>query len=297
MNLNRTVLAGIGYILIVHAVTPLMLAGIRFLDADYGYHPFQLVFFYFAVPLLVVLPVALIKKWPLKTTKHVPYSLRSMGEFGGFALQFFALQTITLPLQSALSFTVPILAIPIALILFKEKIRYYIPVSLGIGFVGVLIVTRPFTEPLDIGVFYMLAAALVFAFCVNMIRLTASSGEPPQRIMFYVYAYTTIVTGIAMVVGSEMGIAHWTPIAPEHVRFIAMIATASLAQQFFVAKALQKAPITIIMPMQFTMLIFVAIMAYFVFDEVTDFYEVVGAAVILSGAIFHVYKSTREQEV
>lgn len=289
MNLNRDTMAGIGYILIVHATMPLLLAGIRFLDADFGYHPFQLVFIYFSLPLLIVLPMAIIKKWPLRTTKHVPYGLRSLGEFGGFALQFFALQTITLPVQTALSFTVPILAIPIAIILFREKIRYYIPISLAIGFVGVLIVTRPFTETMDIGVFYMLAAALAFAFCVNMIRLTASSGEPPQRIMFYVYFYTTLIT-------APFALMHWTPIETPHLIYIAMIGVASILAQFFVGKAFQKAPVAIIMPTQFLTLIFVAVMAYFVFGEVLDFWTTVGAAVILSGALFHIYKSSREHD-
>ncbi len=288
--MNRDAAIGIGYILIVHLCAPLLLAGIRFLADDHGYHPFQLVFFYSVVPLAVLIPIALIQKWPLKTTKHKPYIMRGGGEFSGFALQFFSLQTISLPMQTALAFTVPLFAIPIALVLFKEKIGKHIPISLAVGFIGVLMITRPGGEAMDVGVFYMLMAALMFAFCVNMIRLVASADEPPQRIMFYMYFYTSIIT-------APFALYHWTPIMSDHVIYIAMIATASIAQQFFVAKALQKAPITIIMPMQFMMLVFVSIMAYFVFSEVIDVWTASGAAIILAGSMYHIFKSTRHVEI
>ena len=300
--LDKDTMAGIGYIMIVHLGAAFLLGIIRYLSDENTFHSVQLVFFYSFGPLVMMLPLVILQKWSLKTPCSKIYILRGIGEFGGWAASFFALTLITLPMQTALSFTVPLFAIPLSIMLLKERAGSHVWISLIMGFIGVLIVTRFAgfageavlgASTLNEGVLYMLFASLLFAGCTNCIRALAMRKEPAGRIMFYMYAYTSLFTLLFIATDSA---TYWQPIAMSHMPWIIAISLISLSQQYFVTKAFEKAPLTVIMPLQFVVLILVSIMAYLVFDELIDSWTLVGALLIFAGAIFHVFKSTKKMD-
>lgn len=286
--MGRNTLMGIGFILIVHICGAALLAAIRVMS-EMGFHSFQLVFFYFAGPLVALIPWALVRKWDLKTTRWRLYSLRAAFEFGGFGLSFIGLSMMTMPMHTALTFTVPLFGIILAVLILREKATYHAALSLVLGAAGVIFITDPWGGDVNIGVLLVLVASCMFAICGVCIKLMTTT-ESPNKIMFFTYICTSLVT-------LPFAVSEWSYVGLIQVPLVVAISALSMGQQFFVAKAYQYAPMSVIVPMQFSLLVFVSILGYFLFEEVVTRDTLIGSVCILAGTIYHIYHASRHNHV
>jgi len=251
-----------------------------------SFHTFQVVLCYNGFALACLLPWLLRGGTrTLKTDKLKLFSLRAILEFVSFSFSFYALSQIPLPTHTALLFVTPIFGTIIALVILKERPTLYSYVCIACGFVGVLIITRPGVEAFSVGILAALMAAVGFACCGNVIKLLTRT-EPSIRIAFYMLSMSTVIS-------LPFGLYHWNAPEPMQWLWLTVIGVLGFTQQLAVAKALSKVPYTTIIPLNFSQLVFVSIIAYVFFGEVIDQWTLAGAVLIIGGTLYNAYQSSR----
>ena len=110
--------------------------------------------------------------------------LRNVCHFTGQNLWFFAIASIPLAQVFALEFTTPIWVILLSPLILREKLTPIGMLSALLGFVGVLIITRPDTAVFSTGLLSAAICAIFFALTAIFTRKLTMT-EPITVIMFY----------------------------------------------------------------------------------------------------------------
>lgn len=252
-----------------------------------GYHAFQVLLVYSAVALMCMMPWAMKQGiGGLKTTRTKHYLLRAVIEYGAYVLTLTSLGYLgpdfTLPMHTALNFITPLLSTVLTIFVLKEKSYRHTWIALAVGFVGVLLITRPSMSSSP-GVLYVLGAALLFSSCGVVIKLLCST-ESPVKIAFYMLLMTTIIS-------LPMGIYHWQPLSAPAWIAIGAIGILSYAVQILVGKAISKVPYMVIIPLNFVQLVFSTVLGYMVYDQLISSWTLVGALTILAGTIYNTFRT------
>lgn len=253
-------------------------------DALPTIHAFQIMLCYSAIATACMLPWAFKQGFKgLKTTRTKAYGLRGLIEYGSFTLSFYSLgylgEYFTLPMHTALNFITPIFATIATILILKEKGGAHTWVALAAGIIGVLVITRPGMIPLSPGVLYVLGAAIGFSLCGIVIKLLCRT-ESPRHIAFYMLATTTVLALPA-------GIAHWVNPGADGWFWLALIGIIAYLQQIYIAKAIAKVPYMVLIPLNFSSLIFSTVFGYAIYAQIIDSYTLVGAVIILLSVLYN----------
>lgn len=294
MNQKReTTLAIIMFlgVLLINSVIFSIVPYISIPSYGFGYHGFQILMVYSIIALLGFAPWAMAqhKAGTLKTTRIKTHALRAVFEYTAYAFTLISLaylgDVFTLPMHTALNFITPLLATVITIVVLKEKGYAHTWIALVVGIIGVLVITRPGMIPANMGVIYVLGAALGFSSCGVIIK-ALSSTESPKHIAFYMLLLTSIFS-------IPMGLYHWQTPTLEGWGWLVAIGVLTYAVQILVGMAISKVPYMVIIPLNFAQLIFSTILSYFVYNKLIDSWTLVGALIILAGTIYNTWKSTR----
>ena len=259
---------------------------------EYGFelHAFQIFFCYCFIAMLCMVPWALKQGVAgLKRPKMKLYSARAILEFSAFSASFYSLQYLgvgfDLSTHTALNFITPLLATVAAIFILKEHSYAHTWGALLLGFVGVLVITRPGMVETSPGVVYVLLAATMFSLCGIVIKLLTST-ESPQHVAFFMLSMTALIA-------APFGIYHWkTPIA-EGFLWLGVIGVIGYAQQVLIAKAIAKVPYMTLIPLNFLQLVFASILSYIVYDMLIDSWTLAGAVIILAATLGNAYMNTK----
>lgn len=252
----------------------------------YGFmiHPFQIMLCLCGIALLCMVPWALKQgKSGLATKQWKLYGARGVLEYGAFVLSFFSLgylgEYFTLPMHTALNFITPLLATVAAILILKEKGYAHTWIALLLGFIGVLVITQPGMIPLSPGVLYVLGAALGFSLCGIVIKLLTRT-ESAQHVAFYMLAITTVFALPA-------GIYHWKTPNMEGAFWLVVIGVIAYLQQISVAKAIAKVPYMMLIPLNFTTLIFSTVLSWLVYGQGIGMWTLLGALIIFASTLYN----------
>ncbi len=242
------------------------------------FHPTQTVFFYNLLGACCYLPWIVTGHLHLKTAQTKLFGLRALLEFSAFSLSFTAITQMPFPVHATLEFTSPLFGSLLAVFVLKERNHVRRWIALLCGFVGVLIVTRPWTSEFPVASLYVLAAAMLFAGCGMCIKKLTET-EPSSRIAFYMLSLTALCA-------SPFALHFWKMPLPEHVPLLVMFGVLVAAVQFTVARAFASAPVTLILPFFFLNLLWASLYAFFLFGEMVSVWTILGGLFIVGGAAY-----------
>ena len=136
-----------------------------------GMHPFEIAFFRNIFALLVLIP------WfwklglaPLKTKRFGLLFTRGAVNTVCMLAYFTAISIGQLVEVAALSFTAPIYAILIGMVVFGEKVGFFRWCAIISGFIGVLIIIRPGFEEVGYAQILVPSSAFGWAICMVMVK-------------------------------------------------------------------------------------------------------------------------------
>lgn len=250
----------------------------------FGFHPFQVMLCLCGVALGCMLPWALRQgRTGLATRQWKLYGARGLLEYGAFVLSFFSLgylgEYFTLPMHTALNFITPLLATVGSILILREKSYGHTWLALALGFAGVLVITRPGMIPLSPGVLYVLGAASAFSLCGVVIKLLTRT-ESAQHVAFYMLAITTVLALPA-------GLYHWKAPGAEGWMWLILIGAIAYLQQVSVAKAIARVPYMVLIPLNFTTLIFSTILSSLFYGQGIGGMTLLGALIIFASTLYN----------
>ncbi len=217
----------------------------------------------------------------IRTGRLGLHALRNLAHFTGQNLWFYALPLIPLAQAFALEFTAPLWALIFAPLVLGEAITRIRVLAAGIGFIGILVVTRPFAEPLSAGVLAAGIAAVSFGFTALFTRRLTRT-ESLAGIMFWL----TAMQGVFGLIGAGID-GQIAPPTAFSAPLLGLIGISGLVAHFCLTSALRLAPAAVVMPIDFTRLPLIALVGWALYGERLDGFFVAGALLILTGNVIN----------
>lgn len=217
--------------------------------------------------------------------------IRNLGHFTGQNLWLYAINLITLSQLFALEFTSPIWVMFLSALLLGERLTSVKLFCSALGFLGVCIVTSPWSGAFNFG----LATALMSAFCfaisaVYTKRLTQHTNT--ATILFWLCVLQSAMALPLVLWDGQIGL----PDARQLV-WICLIAISGLTAHFCLTSALKSAPATLVMPIDFGRLPLIAIIGAIFYAEPLEIQILLGAAFIFIANYINVRTQTRSPVV
>lgn len=242
-------------------------------------HSFQIAFLRNVFGLLFLLPfIAQAGFGSLRTTKLPLHALRGLVNIGAMLLFFHALTITQLAKVTALSFTAPIFAGALSVLLLGERFRVRRWAATVVGFLGVLIVLRPGIAVIEPGAMMTLAAAALWASAMIMIKILSRTESSVT-----IVAYMGIFLGAFSLLPA---LWVWRDPSWEAWGWLLFIGMTGSIAQVTLSQSLKETEPTAVLPFDFLKLIWVALMAAWFFGEVPDAYTWLGAGVIFAAGLY-----------
>jgi len=249
-------------------------------------HPFEIAFFRNLIVLAIMIPIfARAGIETLRTKRVGTHVWRAIAGVATMSCMFTAMAMLPLAEVTTLTFTAPLFVTVGAALFLGEVVRARRWTATAIGFIGVLIVLRPGVEILSPGALWALATSLGMATSALFIKSLART-ESAMVIVFYMALFMTPLSLIPAVFV-------WSWPGPETFAYVGVLGVTATVSQFAFAKAMRIAEASAMMPVDFTRLIFAAVLGYLIFAEVPDAWTWLGAGVILGSTVYIAHRESR----
>jgi drug/metabolite transporter (DMT)-like permease len=199
----------------------------------------------------------------------------------------FFLATVYLPLADVITYYLacPIFVTALSGVVLGERIGWRRWTAILIGFCGVLIALRPSAQTVSWPAMIALGGSTSFAV---LMLITRSLRATPDIVLA-----SSQFTG-TFLLGAVMAPFGWvTPTASSLVLFAAA-GIISVAALLCVNRSLKLAPASVVVPYQYSMIVWAVIFGFAVFGDVPSWQTIVGAAIIIGAGL---YIFLREQKL
>ena len=255
-----------------------------------GLHPFEIAFFRNLFALVVVFP------WfwrlglaPLKTKRFGLLFARGALNTVCMLAFFIALSIGHLAEVAALSFTAPIYATIIGMVVFRETVGVMRWSAIFMGFLGVLIIVRPGFEEIGFSQMLVLTSALGWAVCMIMVK---ELGRTESAIT--IIAYMSLVMAPLSLIPAMF---YWIWPSWEQLGWLLLLGIFGGAGQLALTQSLRLAETHVVTPFDFLRLVFVSILGYLIFDQKLDIYVWLGGSMIFVSVAFIAYREHVRRQV
>ena len=246
-------------------------------------HPFEAAFFRNLFGLLVLAPSFITRGWrPLRTRRFGLHCVRAVLNVVAMLSFFYALSITPVVLVQALAFTSPLFTSVLAVLLLGERIRARRLTAIVVGFAGALLIIRPGVQPVELGPALVLASAAVWGYVVVLIKSLSRTDSAVTITAYMVLLMTPMTLICALFV--------WTWPSGGDLVVLVGIGIAGTLAQMCMTQSLRLAETMVVLPFDFTKLIWGAFFAWLLFGELIDTWTLVGALVIFSGGLYVAYR-------
>ena len=253
-------------------------------QVSFALDTFEIMFYRSLLGIVIVCTVAgLSGTWRQVNREQLGlHAIRNLAHFTGQNLWFFAITVIPLAQVFALEFTTPIWVLLMSPLLLGERMTRIGLIAAVIGFVGVLIVTRPGSAPVSPGLIAAALSAICFAFSAIFTRRLTRT-QTITCILFYLTTMQAVFGLVCAGYDGDIALPDATTLP-----WLVLIGCAGLFAHFCLTTALSLAPASVVMPIDFVRLPAIAIVGALVYGEVIDPWILLGAALIFGGNYLNV---------
>lgn len=214
---------------------------------------------------------------------HVGRMALGLGAMGSNFLAF-----ILLPLAEAttIGFSVPIFSVILAAVVLDEPTGKWRWGAVAAGFAGVLLIVQPGSGAVPLfGASVALVAALMTASVTIVIRRLGAT-ERAATTVFWFALSSLVPLGLAMLFfGGSHDEATWM--------MLAGLGVAGGLAQLTLTGSLRLAPVALVMPMDYTSLLWALFLGSWVFGEVPTPWIWIGAPIIIGSGLVIVWREQR----
>lgn len=214
----------------------------------------------------------------LRTARIGKHGLRALYGLVGMALNFGAVTLLPLAEATTINFTTAFWAVILSALILHERVGPWRWAAVVLGFVGVLIITRPGDGHIPLlGALVGLVAAFMIALISIQVRDLART-EEPLSIVFWFSAFSIPVLGLAM---PFVGAAH----SPYQWGLLAGLAGFGLLGQLLLTAALRYGAVASVIVMDYSALIWATLFGWAVFDLLPPASTWIGAPLIVGAGL------------
>ncbi len=250
---------------------------IKFLGA--GYNPFQIIFFagLMSVPLVAGMAMVDASAASLRPVRPGLMALRCVvvvlnGVFGTYAFA-------TLPLAQcyAIFFTMPIFITLLSALLLGERIDAARGAAVVVGLVGVVVALDPGGSVLQWGHAAALAGAVVGAGNYVIIRMSGGQERTVVMILYPIMLQLAVAAVVLPLV--------YVPMGGRDLALTGFMAAVTFAGYLLIIEAYRRAPGIVVAPMQYSQILWAAVLGSLLFGEVMTGRTILGVGLIMAAGV------------
>ncbi len=242
-------------------------------------HVFEIAFFRNLFGVLIFLPVLFrTEANPFRTRKFGLLTLRAILNTVAMLAFFYALTLIPLTDVTALSFTTPLFASMLAIVILREPMSGRRWIGLVIGLLGALVILRPGFQVIGLGSLMVLLSSGVWA-CALMCIKVLTRTESALTIALYAALMQVPVAFVA-------SLFVWVWPSWWQLGLLAIIGGLGGFAQLCLSQAFRDADTTLVLPVDFTKLIWAGLAGFLMFGEIPEIWTVLGAVVVFGAVIY-----------
>ena len=243
------------------------------------------------IPIFFLIPKNRIKNF-YKTKNIKLHFFRSF--FGAIAMAaiFIGLRNLQLAEVTALAFSGPLWVVLFSMFFLSEKIRLKRWIAVGLGFIGVIIISKPGFDNLNFYYIYPIIFCIGFAGVSIIIRKLTLVGEPVWLIAFYF----SLVSGLGGLLTIPLGL--WK--MPNTYDFILLILIGLLGgiANLLLTQSYKLAEVTLTTPLKYLSLVIAIIFGFYFFEEIPSIHTLSGAAlIVVSSAIIFIRENQLKKPI
>jgi drug/metabolite transporter (DMT)-like permease len=226
------------------------------------------------IPIFFLIPKNRLKDF--YKTQHISlHFYRSF--FGAIAMAaiFVGLRNLQLAEVTSLAFSAPIWVVVFSIIFLSEKIRTKRWVAVGLGFIGVIIISKPGFDNLNYYYIFPIIFCIGFAGVSIIIRKLTLAGESIWLIAFYF----SIVSGIGGLL--TFPFSSWVVPDKYDLFFLILVGLFGGVANLMLTQSYKLAEVTLTTPLKYLSLIFAIIFGFYFFNEVPSINTLLGAGLIV----------------
>jgi len=214
----------------------------------------------------------------LRTSGLKFYLLRTVSGAASMLVWFYALKLAPVTEVTAISFTTPLFTSLFAVLILKEKMGIGRGIVLIIGFIGAIIMLNPGMVPdMQTGALLALLTALLWSICdVTIKHQLRSDGYNTQ--IFYMSLLMSLIT-------LPLALLQWQMPTVEQGALIIVLGLLFWLNFHCLFRAYDYADLTVVMPFDFSRVIYSSILATWLFGEHLDKWMISGSLIIVASTV------------
>ena len=195
---------------------------------------------------------------------------------------YYAFSALPIADATAISFAGPLFMTALSVPMLRESVGIYRWSAVAIGFVGVLVVTRPGHEMFNLGALAAIMCAASYAVAMILVR-QMSMTEHPVAITFYFTAFGAVAMGCLLPFG-------W--VTPDWSGLLALcgVGIAGGIGQYLQTQAFRLAPAAVAAPFNYASIVFAAAFGYLIWNEVPTAHLLIGSGIVIGSGFFIIYR-------
>ncbi len=227
---------------------------------------------------------SLIYRKPFTPILLLRYCTEVTGMFG----MVLALALVPLSTVGAITQAAPMLVVFGAVVFLGEKVSWRRWSSIGVGFIGVLLIVQPGGANFDYSVLWAVLAMTAMAIRDLITRLTPPEMGSSTLATYTMLAATPFATGWVLYNGESLFPAH-----ADWLNVSLMVVLGSLAYLLLIA-SIRMAEVSVVTPFRYSRIIFLLVLGVVIFDERPGVNVILGATLVIASGVYIMW---REQQV
>lgn len=253
-------------------------------------HPFVIAFFRHLIGICLLAPMILRPNHNPFRTRNLPlHGLRALFNVVAMLAYFMALTMEPLAKVVALSFTAPLLATVGAVLILGEKVTRARYAALAIGLAGALIILRPWTVEISDGSILVIFSSTTWAAALVVIKVLSRTDSPVT-----IALYASL---LQLPVSLAAALLYWRWPNIDQLMVMGLIAVFGSTTQIALAQAFREADATVVLPADFTKLVFAGLAGWLFFSELPGIWIWIGGSVVFAGVFLNAWFEKRARDL
>ncbi|MCE2517133.1 MAG: DMT family transporter [Alphaproteobacteria bacterium] len=243
--------------------------------------------FVFSVPTLAA--AAYVKRGPklLDINRWDRLIMRVIVGQIGIVFWFLSITHTSLGQATALFQSSAIFVTILSPLILREKVGVYRGSAVMLGLIGIIMITNPFHDDLNIGAFYGLCSAIAGAFLVVILRLLGKTEEPVTVALWHNMVGALIYPAVMLAIGEAF---IFGAIIDDQLALMCFFGLCATFVQIGFTSAYQHGEAAALAPVRYLSVPMAALAGVLIWGEALSFIEITGMVIVVGSCVFISYR-------
>ena len=190
---------------------------------------------------------------------------------------FIALRKLPLATVVSISFAAPIFTTIFSIFLLNEKVGFYRWLAVSIGFIGIIIITEPGFD--DLNIYYLFP--IIFCLGLSYVAITIRQLSTTEPVWLIALNFSIVIT-LASLFTIPFG---WVMPNVKDLALLCMIGFFGGFANLWLRQSFKLSEVSLVSPLKYLALIFGIFFGYLIWDEIPTIRTLLGALLVIASSL------------